>query len=68
MALNDLIVRQAKTTGKDYNLPDIDGLGLVVTATGGKLWQLLGVLAKIEARKAFTTAEKVRICTRCPRL
>jgi hypothetical protein len=35
MALSDLIIRQAKAAEKDYNLPDADGLGLVVTATGG---------------------------------
>lgn len=38
MALSDLIVRQAKTTGKLYNLPDLDGLGLVVSPVGGKSW------------------------------
>jgi hypothetical protein len=36
MALSDLIIRQAKAAEKDYNLPDADGLGLVVTSTGGK--------------------------------
>ena len=38
MALSDLAVRQAKATGKDYTLPDTDGLSLAVTATGGKSW------------------------------
>lgn len=38
MALSDLIVRQAKATGKLYNLPDLDGLGLVVSPVGGKSW------------------------------
>jgi integrase len=38
MALSDLIIRQAKATGKPYNLPDLDGLGLVVSAAGGKAW------------------------------
>ena len=38
MALSDLIVRQAKTAGKLYNLPDLDGLGLVVSPVGGKSW------------------------------
>lgn len=38
MALSDLIVRQAKSTGKLYNLPDLDGLGLVVSPVGGKSW------------------------------
>ena len=38
MALSDLVVRQAKATGKAYTLPDIDGLSLAVTATGSKSW------------------------------
>ena len=38
MALSDLVVRQAKATGKAYTLPDIDGLALAVTATGSKSW------------------------------
>lgn len=35
MALSDAAVWQAKPTGKDYTLGDIDGLSLAVTATGG---------------------------------
>ena len=35
MALSDLIIRQAKASGKTYNLPDTDGLGLVVSPAGG---------------------------------
>ncbi len=38
MALSDLVVRQAKATGKAYTLPDIDGLSLAVTAAGGRTW------------------------------
>nr|WP_067287012.1 integrase arm-type DNA-binding domain-containing protein [Marinobacterium profundum] len=38
MALSDLIIRQAKATGKTYNLVDTDGLGLVVSPVGGKSW------------------------------
>ena len=38
MALSDLTVRQAKATGKAYALPDLDGLALAVSATGGKAW------------------------------
>ena len=38
MALSDLVVKQAKTTGKAYTLPDIDGLSLAVTPAGGKSW------------------------------
>ncbi|GGO76248.1 hypothetical protein GCM10011348_03000 [Marinobacterium nitratireducens] len=38
MALSDLIIRQAKASDKTYNLPDSDGLGLVVSLAGGKSW------------------------------
>lgn len=33
-------VRQAKAADKAHNLPDTDGLGLVVAPTGGKSWHL----------------------------
>ena len=38
MALSDLVVKQAKTTGKAYTLPDIDGLSLAVSPAGNKSW------------------------------
>lgn len=38
MALSDLTIRQAKATGKTYNLPDADGLGLIFSPVGGKSW------------------------------
>ncbi|EIU4788338.1 tyrosine-type recombinase/integrase [Pseudomonas aeruginosa] len=38
MALSDAAVRHAKATGKDYTLPDFDGLTLFVSATGTKAW------------------------------
>ena len=38
MALSDLVVRQAKTTGKRYTLYDNDCLSLMVSAAGGKSW------------------------------
>lgn len=40
MALSDLAVRQAKAAEKTYSIPETDGLGLVVTSTGGKSWHL----------------------------
>jgi len=38
MALTDAVVRQAKTTGKDYTLTDADGLILFVSGKGAKKW------------------------------
>lgn len=35
MAFSDLVVRQAKAAEKTYSIPETDGLGLVVTPTGG---------------------------------
>lgn len=40
MALCDLVGRQAKAAEKTYGIPETDGLGLVVTPTGGKSWHL----------------------------
>ncbi|MFN9525666.1 MAG: tyrosine-type recombinase/integrase [Pseudomonadaceae bacterium] len=36
--LSDLMVRQAKATGKPYTLADFDGLSLYVSAHGSKAW------------------------------
>lgn len=36
--LSDLIVRQAKCTGKPYSLADFDGLYLYISAIGTKAW------------------------------
>ncbi len=36
MALSDMAVRKAKTTGKAYTLVNIDSLSLAVTAQGGR--------------------------------
>lgn len=38
MALTDLRIRNAKATGKVYNLGDYDGLSLLVSAKGSKAW------------------------------
>jgi len=38
MALTDAVVRQAKTTGKDYTLTDANGLSLFVSGKGAKKW------------------------------
>lgn len=72
MALSDLIIRQAKATGKTYNLPDLDGLGLVVSAVGGKSWHFryywlgkqkrisLGNYPEIGLREARTLRDDAR--------
>lgn len=38
MALTDAVVRQARTTGKNYTLNDSDGLSLFITRHGAKKW------------------------------
>jgi len=38
MPLSDMAARQAKATGKNYTIPDFDGLALGVTAQGGESW------------------------------
>ncbi|MGQ5290710.1 tyrosine-type recombinase/integrase [Pectobacterium actinidiae] len=72
MALSDLIIRQARATGKTYNLPDSDGLGLVVSPVGGKSWHLryywqgkqkrisLGGYPEIGLRKARDLRDEAR--------
>jgi len=72
MALSDLTVRQAKAAEKTYGIPDIDGLGLVVTPTGGKSWHLryywlgkqkrisLGTYPEIGLREARTLRDEAR--------
>ncbi|MFA7579950.1 MAG: integrase arm-type DNA-binding domain-containing protein [Castellaniella sp.] len=72
MALSDLTVRQARAARKTYNLPDTDGLGLVVTPTGGKSWHLryywlgkqkrisLGNYPEVSLREARTLRDDAR--------
>ena len=38
MALTDLLVRNAKATGKNYTLGNYDGLSLFVSPKGSKAW------------------------------
>lgn len=40
MALNNLAVKKAKTTGKQYKLADERGMYLMVTVKGAKSWRL----------------------------
>ena len=72
MAFSDLAVRQAKAAEKTYSIPETDGLGLVVTPTGGKSWHLryywlgkqkrisLGTYPEIGLREARTLRDEAR--------
>lgn len=59
MALSDLAVKQAKTTGKAYTLPDIDGLSLAVSPTGGKSWHFRYYWTGQQKRMSFGTYPEV---------
>lgn len=59
MALSDAAVRQAKATGKDYTLGDIDGLSLAVTATGGRSWHFRYCWASKQKRMSLGTYPEV---------
>lgn len=72
MALSDAAVRQAKPTGKDYTLGDIDGLSLAVTASGGRSWHFrycwggkqkrmsLGTYPQVSLRDARSLRDEAR--------
>lgn len=72
MALTDMVVRQAKATGKDYTLPDFDGLSLAVSDCGTKAWHFrytwlgkqkrmsLGLYPEISLREARELRDQAR--------
>lgn len=72
MALSDMTVRQARITGNDYTLGDTDGLALIVTAHGGKIWRFryywlgkqrrmsLGSYPQISVREARAQRDEAR--------
>lgn len=72
MALTDMVVRQAKPTGKDYTLPDFDGLSLAVSDGGTKTWHFrytwlgkqkrmsLGIYPGISLREARELRDQAR--------
>ncbi len=72
MALTDMVVRQAKATGKDYTLPDFDGLSLAVSDCGTKAWHFrytwlgqqkrmsLGIYPEISLREARELRDQAR--------
>ncbi len=59
MALTDVAVRQARSTGKDYTLPDFDGLSLAVSAKGGKSWHFRYYWAAKQKRMSLGTYPEV---------
>lgn len=59
MALTDMVVRQAKATGKDYTLGDLDGLSLSVSAQGGKTWYFRYSWLGKQKRMSFGTYPEV---------
>ncbi|MGH8417876.1 MAG: tyrosine-type recombinase/integrase [Pseudomonas sp.] len=61
MALSDLVVRQAKTTGKAYTLNDLDGLSLAVSPTGGKSWHFRYYWAEKQKRMSLGTYPEVSL-------
>ena len=61
MALSDLVVRQAKATGKAYTLPDLDGLSLAVTAAGGRTWHFRYYWAGKQKRVSLGTYPEVTL-------
>jgi hypothetical protein len=59
MALSDAQVRSAKARDKNYKLYDADGLFVLVTIAGGKLWRF---------KCRFAGKEKVMTLGRYPRV
>ncbi|MDH0625861.1 integrase arm-type DNA-binding domain-containing protein, partial [Pseudomonas chengduensis] len=61
MALSNFAVRRAKTTGKNYTLPDVLGLSLSVTAAGGKSWHFRYYWLKQSKRMSLGTYPEVTL-------
>jgi len=61
MALTDIAVRQARATGKDYTLPDFDGLSLAVSASGGRSWHFRYYWAAKQKRMSLGTYPEVSL-------
>ncbi|GKT19685.1 tyrosine-type recombinase/integrase [Acidovorax sp. SUPP2522] len=53
MALTDAVVRQARTTGRNYTLNDTDGLVLFVSGKGAKKWHFRFSWASKQQRVAL---------------
>ncbi|EZQ20274.1 integrase [Halopseudomonas bauzanensis] len=61
MALSDLTIRQARATGKDYTLPDFDGLSLAVSPIGGKSWHFRYYWASRQKRMSLGSYPEVSL-------
>ena len=61
MALTDVAIRQAKPGPKQYKVADGEGLYLLVTPAGGKLWRLKYRLAGKEKLMAFGAYPEVSL-------
>ena len=66
MALNALTIKNAKPNGKPYRLGDEEGLFLLVTEKGSKLWRFTYTLQG-EAQHHLTRQMASRGTWRCPR-
>lgn len=66
MALTDVAVRQARPTGKDYTLPDFDGLSLAISAKGGKSWHFRYYWAAKQKRMSLGTYPTVSLREAAP--
>ncbi|MEI6644155.1 MAG: Arm DNA-binding domain-containing protein [Novosphingobium sp.] len=61
MALTDVAIRQAKPGPKPYKVADGEGLYLLMTPAGGKLWRLKYRLAGKEKLMAFGAYPEVSL-------
>jgi hypothetical protein len=61
MTFSDFAVRQARTTGKAYTLPDSDGLSLAVAANGSKSWHFRYQWTGAQKRMSLGTYPEVSL-------
>ena len=61
MALTDSTIRNAKPKDRDYKLSDGEGLYLLVTPAGGKLWRLKFRSLGKEKKLAIGAYPKVKL-------
>ncbi|MBV6286791.1 Arm DNA-binding domain-containing protein [Pseudomonas aegrilactucae] len=73
MTLTDTAVRQAKPSGKNYSIKDLDGLALFVSARGARQWHFrfyglcrqagipLGSYPAVSLKDARTARDQARV-------